>query len=31
MSTVGPAVEQPDLFNQAVAEFVTALARTTGP
>ncbi|GAB3276473.1 alpha/beta fold hydrolase [Actinocorallia lasiicapitis] len=23
------AVEQPDLFNQAVAEFVTALARTT--
>ncbi|QKG25427.1 alpha/beta fold hydrolase [Actinomadura verrucosospora] len=24
------AVEQPDLFNQAVAEFATALARTTG-
>jgi pimeloyl-ACP methyl ester carboxylesterase len=25
------AVEQPDLFNQAVAEFVTALARMSKP
>jgi pimeloyl-ACP methyl ester carboxylesterase len=24
-----PAVEQPELFNQAVAEFAAALARTT--